>query len=655
MYDGYMSKTLETLNEEQRKVVLATRGPVLVLAGAGSGKTRALTHRIAYLLEQQIARPEEILAVTFTNKAAKEMKQRVHDLLGGKWPTPRAISTFHALGVRILREQYQHGSRSKGFIVFDAQDSERLVRQVMQEQGISKKDWSPTALKHRISTAKNSWQSPSDIEARAGSLADEILARVWREYEKKIKQNDAYDFDDLLIYPVRLLQQVEEVRRFYSNLWRWLSVDEYQDTNPIQDELLRLLLGPEQNICAVGDDYQAIYSWRGANVDHILKFEKRFPGCTTVYLTQNYRSTPAILEGANLVIAENIQQKHKELWTEANSGQPVGVASLPSDHYESMFVRREIEQQVAQGGSLKDCVVLYRTNAQSRLFEEQFLTHRMPYTIVGGYRFYERREVKDALALLNFYVNPGSSLALARIAETMWKGVGRKTLEKWEKDRGDESFEVLLEKEAGRRPAVRTFVKTVRMARERKFERTSDLLKFLVMKSGYAEWLKAQVDGDERWENVEELFNVASVHAEPAEFLSEVALLSDLDTMEGEQDRVTCMTLHAAKGLEFNNVWLVGCEEGLLPHNNSLLEQRLLEEERRLMYVGMTRAKKRLVLTWAAIRYLHGARTPQTPSRFLKALEDVLAPIDVYQQDEVNQGEGSDDLIDFVPRRNFDW
>lgn len=619
-----MSKLLAELNPEQRQVVETVHGPVLVLAGAGSGKTRALTHRVAYLLEQQLARPSEILAVTFTKKAAQEMKHRVQRLL--PWPisVPTAISTFHSLGARILREHPSHLPRTARFTVCDASDSERLVRLALSELGLSSREWQPAVLKARISAVKNAGQTPEDVETAARRPADEVLARVYARYGSLLAKHDAFDFDDLLLEPLKLLEREATVRVTYQNRWRFISVDEYQDTNPPQDRLLKLLLGKEKNICVVGDDYQAIYSWRGAKVDHILRFEKEFPGCAVVYLTQNYRSTPTILKAANTVIAENIGQKHKKLWTAATQGEPVQIIALGSDREEARFVRQVIEQVRSDGGKLEECVVLYRTNAQSRAFEEEFLAHRLPYVIVGGWRFYERREIKDALAFLQFWVNPRSSLGLRRIAEALWRGIGPKTISRWEaaSTATEQSLEEYLSTQFTGQPIIGPVLRAFSSGRRQSFATVADLLKHLLSKSQYLTWLERQPDGEERQQNIDELLNVTATYADPGVFLEEIALLADVDTLEREHDRVTCMTLHASKGLEFKHVFLVGCEEGLLPHINSLDSAAQLEEERRLMYVGMTRAQQTLVIIHAATRFVRGELHSQLPSRFLEALPE---------------------------------
>lgn len=619
-----MSKLLAELNLEQRQVVETIHGPVLVLAGAGSGKTRALTHRVAYLLEQQLARPSEILAVTFTKKAAQEMKQRVQRLLPRQLNVPTAISTFHSLGARILREHTSHLPRTSHFTVCDAADSERLVRLALSELGLSPREWPPAVLRARISAAKNAGQTPEDVEIVARRPADEVLARVYPRYEALLAKHDAFDFDDLLLEPLKLLEREVTVRVTYQNRWRFISVDEYQDTNPPQDCLLKLLLGKEKNICVVGDDYQAIYSWRGAKVDHILRFEKEFPGCAVVYLTQNYRSTPTILEAANTVIAENAGQKHKKLWTAVTQGEPVQIVALGSDREEARFVRQAIERVRSDDGELNECVVLYRTNAQSRAFEEEFLAYRVPYVIVGGFRFYERREIKDALAFLQFWANPRSSLGLRRIAEALWRGIGPKTISRWEaaSTAAGQSLEAYLATQLTGQPTIGPVLRAYSSGRRQSFSTVADLLKHLLSKSQYLVWLERQPDGEERQQNIDELLNVTATYAHPGVFLEEIALLADVDTLEREHDRVTCMTLHASKGLEFKHVFLVGCEEGLLPHVNSLSSAATLEEERRLLYVGMTRARQTLTIMHAATRFVRGELHSQLPSRFLEALPE---------------------------------
>ncbi len=638
-----MNDVLTGLNPEQQRVVLTTHGPVLVLAGAGSGKTRALTHRIAHLIQQGIARPEEILAVTFTNKAAMEMKHRIMTLLGSRSLSPQAVSTFHSMGVKILREQANFHTRSRGFSILDSKDTEKLVRRILKKEGYSLKEWGSSAVRGMVSKIKQEYVD-SPVFTDAENPREEMIQKVFPQYEHMLAEHNAYDFDDLLRVPLRILRSLPAIREAYQFRWRFISVDEYQDTNAIQDEIIALLLGKEQNICVVGDDYQAIYSWRGANVDHILQFEARHPNCTTILLTQNYRSTPNILEAANAVISHNIEQKHKTLWTTEKEGDAVEVSLLPSDRAEARSVCDAIRQYAGNTGSLKDCAVLYRTNAQSRLMEEQFLTHRVPYTIVGGFRFYDRKEIKDALSLMSFYLSPSSRVHFERVADALLSRVGPKTIDKWEtiaKQQGI-SLQAYLEYMSERKD-VSSIIRTFQRAREQEFEHVSDLLRFLIDSTGYLDTLKNLPDGKEREENIQELFNVASAYTSTETFLEDTALLSDIDKLDETSDRVTCMTLHASKGLEFPVVFIIGCEEGLLPHNNSLGNPASIEEERRLFYVGITRARKHLTISHAAYRYTGGEMTPQAPSRFLDHL-----PESVHSTSENTFDTHTNDVSDFL-------
>ncbi len=625
-----MQDPLSTLNDDQRQVAQTTEGPLLVLAGAGSGKTRALTHRIAYMLSKGLAHPSEILAVTFTNKAAQEMRHRIQDLVGSSALTPHHVSTFHGLGVRMLREQVGYHPRSRHFMIFDASDSERLVRQALKEQNVSLREWSPRVVRQVISSSKTVGTSAAEMLAAVQTERDDIIAKAYKRYEELLASHDAYDFDDLLIAPLRLLQNEASIRTKYQNQWKYVSVDEYQDTSPLQEELLRLLLRSDQNICAVGDDYQAIYSWRGAKVDHILSFERHYPNCTTIYLTQNYRSTPQILEAANEIISHNLAQKHKTLWTDGSAGDAVSLVQLMNDRAEVQHIRQQIESYLQEGGKMADCAVLYRTNAQSRLLEEEFLTHRIPYTIVGGFRFYDRREIKDAVSFLHMWVNPDSRLAVERIITTMLARIGPKTVERWHAAAqlsATPLIQYLHQTQAENRPALQKITATYHYTKARQYETVADLLRDLLNKSGYMDYIKEEDNSEERLENLEELFHVASAYDDPNVFLEDAALLSDIDTLEESSDRITCMTLHASKGLEFPVVFLVGLEEGLLPHINSFDSAAKIEEERRLMYVGMTRARKRLQITYASSRYRAGELVPQMPSRFLEHL-----PASVHKQ-----------------------
>lgn len=622
-----MTDPLKGLNEQQQKVVTTTHGPLLVLAGAGSGKTRALTHRLAYLMHEGIAAPGQLLAVTFTNKAAHQMRERLQALLGSSILIPGAVGTFHSIGARILRETGGAHGRGDSFTIVDEQDREKLIRQSINSCGYSTKDWNPRAIQQIISKAKNSLTRPQEIVESQPGQKEHVVAAFFEHYEKLLAHHHAYDFDDLLAVPVRLLQENPSLRSQYQSRWQWISVDEYQDTNPLQDTFVKLIAGPEHNICVVGDDYQAIYSWRGATVHHILTFEKEFTGCTTIYLTQNYRSTPQVLECANAVIAENLSQKHKTLWTNNPGGDTVRVIEMASDRHECAWVTTFVQERIARKEPLHDLVILYRTNAQSRLFEESFLTQGIPYTIVGGFRFYERREVKDALAFLHFFHNPDARLALTRIASCILRGIGPKTISRWEEAARQQRMPLRawLMQQNNASSSVRTLMNAYHDAMQvRKPGSTtvSLILKTLLTKSGYAAMLDRSPDAEERLANIEELYNVTSVYTDIGTYLEEVALLSDIDTLEEKRDRITCMTLHTAKGLEYPIVVIVGCEEGLLPHFKTVDETAAIEEERRLLYVGITRAKRQLMISYARQRYMHGTPSIQTPSRFLEHLPE---------------------------------
>lgn len=619
---------LTDLNEAQRKVVETTAGPVLVLAGAGSGKTRALTHRIVHILRTNLASPENVLAVTFTNKAAQEMKNRVHDLLENHGAAPPAISTFHSLGARLLREQWRLTNRPVSFTILDAKDAERLIKHALSALNLSSKQWPLRPLRERISQAKNSGETPQAMAASAAREFEEVAAQVYARYQTLLLKNHSYDFDDLLIEPIKLLKLNAAARDYYRNLWHYLSVDEYQDTSPIQEELLALLMNNDKNLCVVGDDYQAIYSWRGARVDHILNFAKKYPGCATIYLTQNYRSTAPILNAANKVIAENQHQMHKKLWTEHAGGAPISLLEFWHDRDEAQFVRRAIEQKRNAGARLKDFAILYRTNAQSRLFEEEFIKNRIPYIIVGGLRFYERAEIKDALSFLQLAVNPRAFIALNRLAGILAPGVGPKTVERLfttcleagaPLPQALADDHVLTERQvAALRPLARAF----EFAALNPTLTPDKLLEKMLAVSGYLQLLRAKPDGEDRLENIGELYNVAANFVSVTKMIEETSLLTSLDDAAPDRDAVWCLTLHAAKGLEFEHVFLVGCEESLLPHRNSIGSNMDLEEERRLLYVGMTRARESLCLTYAKERSLYGETSFQAPSRFLKIIAD---------------------------------
>jgi DNA helicase-2/ATP-dependent DNA helicase PcrA len=640
-----MTDLLRDLNEPQRQAVLVTEGPVLMLAGAGSGKTKALTHRIAYLVAEKQVRPGNILAVTFTNKAASEMRARVLKLLGHR-PDDRSylpfIGTFHAICVRILRRDHDTVGLSASFTIFDAGDSLSAVKQVMRQQGIDEKQFAPNLITNLISSAKNELIGPDRYVSYAKGSAQEVAAKVYPAYQALLTQANAVDFDDIIMKTVQLLRRPEALARWQAQ-FHYIMIDEYQDTNHAQYQLARVLAAKHHNICVVGDDWQAIYSWRGANFQNILDFEKDYPKAMVIKLEQNYRSTKNILDAAHAVISRNRVRSEKQLWTDAAGGEGVQVISAYDQDQEADLICQAIERtmrqnQAAQKGTqgmtpglgLRDFAVLYRVTAQSRSLEEAFLRHNLPYKIVGGTRFYERKEIKDALAYLRLLHNPDDVISFGRIVNLPPRGLGAKSLE-WlldYRDRHELSLLTTLQAASeidGLTPRAKAAVTQLSGLIQRLREAADNLplaalLKRILADSGYLAYLDdGSIQAGDRIENVKELQSVAETYNELGldGFLEEIALITDLDNYSTAADAVTLMTLHAAKGLEFPVVFMPGMEEGIFPHSRSHTDGSQLEEERRLAYVGMTRAKQKLYLLHATSRLLYGQIQHNPPSRFL--------------------------------------
>jgi len=640
-----MADLLRDLNEPQRQAVLATEGPVLMLAGAGSGKTKALTHRIAYLVAEKKVRPGNILAVTFTNKAAGEMRGRVLTLLGrrsddrGYLPF---IGTFHAICIRMLRRDHDHIGLTASFTIFDAADSLSAVKQVMRQQGIDEKQFSPNLISNLISSAKNELIGPDQYGNYAKGPAQEVAAKVYPAYQALLAQANAVDFDDIIMKTVQLLRQPEALARWQAQ-FHYIMIDEYQDTNHAQYQLARALAAKHHNICVVGDDWQAIYSWRGANFQNILDFEKDYPKATVIKLEQNYRSTKNILDAAHAVIARNRVRSEKQLWTDARGGEGVQVATAYDQDQEADMICNAIELIGRQSHALKrgagsltptlelrDFAVLYRVGAQSRSLEEGFLRHNIPYKIVGGTRFYERKEIKDALAYLRLVHNPDDVISFGRIVNLPPRGLGGKSLEHLLAYRRTHDLPLLDALKAageidGLTPRAKNAVIQLYELIQRLRQAADNLplaalLKRVLTDSGYLAYLDdGSIQAGDRIENVKELQSVAETYDEMGldGFLEEIALITDLDNYSTSADAVTLMTLHAAKGLEFPVVFMPGMEEGIFPHSRSALDGSQLEEERRLAYVGMTRAKQKLYLLHATSRLLYGQIQHNPPSRFL--------------------------------------
>ena len=633
----------DKLNEPQREAVYHTDGPLLILAGAGSGKTRVLTHRIAYLIGERDVDAWNILAITFTNKAAEEMRQRVDNLVGfgaeSVW-----VSTFHSACVRILRRFIDRLGYENHFTIYDTDDQKTLIKEVCRKVDVDTKVFKERSLLSAISSAKNEMILPDEFELNAGGdFAKMKIAKVYREYEAQMRANNALDFDDLLVKTVQLLQTQPDVLESYQERFRYIMVDEYQDTNTVQFQLVSLLAGKYKNLCVVGDDDQSIYKFRGANIRNILDFEHEFPDAKVIKLEQNYRSTGNILNAANSVIANNRGRKEKSLWTENGEGELIRLRQFDTAFDEADFIGEDIKSAVRQGGSYNDSAVLYRTNAQSRLLEEKFIAMNIPYKIVGGVNFYARREIKDLLAYLKTIDNGRDDVAVRRIINVPKRGIGLTTINRIQEsatERGIGFYEALLApgliagvgRSATKLDSFAALIEYFKTLAEEM--NITDLLQEVIEKTGYIESLENE-DKEEaktRKENIDELISKAATYEESCQdkdekatlsgFLEEVALVADIDSLDEDQEYVVLMTLHSAKGLEFPRVYLAGMEDGLFPGYMSINagDREELEEERRLCYVGITRAEQELTLTSARRRMVHGETQYNPMSRFVKEI-----------------------------------
>ena len=620
------------LNDSQKQAVLATDGPVLILAGAGTGKTKALTHRVAYLIREKNVAPGNILAVTFTNKAAKEMKARVAILVGGS--TQPTMGTFHSICARIMREDGHYLGYKRSFTIFDTADSQSAMKQAMSQIVLEDKKVTASTLLTYISSAKNELMGPKKYATVASGYFQEIAAKAYPVYQDNLKRNDALDFDDLLMQTVVLFQKFPEILEKYQKRWKYNHIDEYQDTNHAQYLFAKLLAAESQNLCVVGDDWQSIYSWRGANFRNILDFERDWPEAKVVKLEENYRSTKVILDAAHNVITKNENRSDKKLFTQNEAGIPIITIDACDEHNEAQTIIRESERLVREESyKLNDIVVLYRTNAQSRSIESEFVRFRVPYRIIGGFRFFERKEIKDIVGYLRVISSDSDWVAFERIINVPGRGIGDTTIKKLiEFGRlNNLHISALLDRvpEMGLGPkqigSLTDFARLLKIFRNSaEIETLPELVALVIKKSGYEEHLNdGTTVGDERVENVRELLSVAveyiNTHSEAKleEFLEEMALVADIDNWNPEEEAITLMTLHAAKGLEFKAVFMAGMEENLFPHANSSYDNEQLEEERRLCYVGITRARERLYFTLANTRMLYGKTLSNSPSRFL--------------------------------------
>lgn len=639
MAQSLTERLLAGMNKEQRQAVLTTEGPLLILAGAGSGKTRVVTHRIAYLMAEKGVSPYNILAITFTNKAAREMKERVEGLVG-----PQAeeiwISTFHSLCARILRRDIDRLGYDRHFSILDTQDQLAVVKECLKRLNLDEKRFNPRGLLASISAYKNELKTAEQISNLTGNYYDEIVAEVYALYEVLLKENAALDFDDLIMKTVELFKEAPDVLDYYQRKFQYIHVDEYQDTNRAQYELIKQLSAFHNNLCVVGDHDQSIYRWRGADIGIILSFEEDFPQAKVIKLEQNYRSTQRILNAANEVIKHNVTRKEKKLWTANPMGSKITYYQAENEHDEAYFIAKEIMAEVEGGRNWRDFAILYRTNAQSRVLEEVFVKANIPYQIIGGVKFYERKEIKDILAYLRLIANPHDDLSFKRIINVPKRGIGQATLDKVEAfalREGLSLFKSLAhadEMDLNKRAAkqIKGFYEQIsQWAQQAEYLSVSELASLVIEGTGYKLALieEGTLEAKGRLENVEEFLSVTMEFEKKSEdkslpaFLDDVALVSDIDQLDEEgSNAVMLMTLHAAKGLEFPVVFMVGMENNLFPHSRSALDEAELEEERRLAYVGITRAREKLYLTNARWRTIFGQTVSNPPSCFIAEIPD---------------------------------
>lgn len=648
------NKLLNGMNPKQKEAVLATEGPLLIMAGAGSGKTRVLTHRMAYLLEEKQVNPWNILAITFTNKAAKEMKERVIRLVGtvgnDMW-----VSTFHSMCVRILRREAEQIGYSKNFTICDQSETKSLMKRIIKEQNLDPKKFEPKMILARISNAKNELQSPKEFANGHDHYFDNIIAECYQAYQRALENAQSMDFDDLIMLTVKLFEEHPETLTYYQNKFHYIHVDEYQDTNYAQYKLVQLLAQKFKNICVVGDADQSIYGWRGADMENIMNFEKDYKAAQVILLEQNYRSTKKILQAANDVIQNNQNRKDKKLWTDNPEGEEIIYYRAQSEHDEARYIFSVMQEEVRKNQrKYGDFAILYRTNAQSRVVEDTLVKSNIQYKMVGGHKFYDRKEIKDILAYLRLIANPADDLSFNRIINVPKRGIGNVSLEKLYEFANEYNFSyfeaaknVQLSPLSGRASKeISSFHRVLQeLQNMSEFISITELVEELLKKSGYMESLKAEntLESEARIDNVNEFLTVTQefekTTSEPTsltDFLSDLALVSDLDQVEEiPQEEVTLMTMHAAKGLEFPVVFIIGVEEGIFPSFRSLMEEHEMEEERRLAYVGITRAEKQLYLTNAYSRMLYGRVQNNPASRFLEEMDPSLLKTNTTPKSEI--------------------
>ena len=621
---------LENLNEMQIKAVKHKDGPLLILAGAGSGKTKVLTTRVAYLIESGI-KSSNILAITFTNKAAKEMKERIEALVG---KTSLWASTFHSFGVKILRENYDKLGYKNNFVIMDSDDSLTLIKKIIRDLGYDPKKFSPYMIRNKISSNKNEFVMPEEYKKFVHGEEDDIVYKVYKKYQEILFNNNSVDFDDLLILPIKLFKENPEVLEYYQEKYKYILVDEYQDTNEAQYQLIKMLASKYRNLACVGDNDQSIYAFRNANYKNILNFEKDYPDATVIMLEQNYRSTKTILNAANSVIKNNVFRKDKNLWSDNEEGEKITFYKAYDETDEVFYIIRKIKELISAGASYKDIAILYRTNAQSRVFEQEMLRQNMPFRIVGSFYFYSRKEIKDLLAYLRLIHNTDDNISLERAINTPKRGIGPKTISEIEQNASFYNTSMFEAIKDGRALEFKNTI--LELKKDLEDCSLTEFIDKVLDKSGMRKALKEEksLEADIRLENLEEFKSVTKTFEEEVgtvsleDFLLEISLVSDIEEYKDDPNRITLMTVHSVKGLEFPVIFIVGAEEGLFPHKNSYSPDEL-EEERRLMYVAITRAMKKLFITCTKKRMLYGVESPSVLSRFVREIdEDLIEELD---------------------------
>lgn len=633
---------IEGLNDRQKEAVLYNDGPLLIIAGAGAGKTKTLTTKIAYLIEEGLAKPYNVLAITFTNKAAKEMKDRLYALIGDLAKKVQ-VSTFHSFGLKLLRENYQKLGYEANFVIMDSDDSLTVVKKIVKDLGYDPKIYNPRAIRNKISNCKNEMMTPEMYERYAVSDYEKVMHQVYEKYEDKLKKNNSVDFDDLLLLPIKLFKENPSVLQDYQELYTYILIDEYQDTNEAQYILSKMISAKNRKITCVGDDSQSIYSFRGANYKNILNFEKDYQDAKTILLEENYRSTSTILDAANQVIKNNKQRKDKNLWTSRGKGEKIKYYRAYNEKDEAQYIIRKVKELRNKDVEYKDIAVLYRTNAQSRVLEEEMLKENMPYRVIGSFYFYSRKEIKDLIAYLRLIHNSKDNVSLLRVINTPKRGIGLKTIENLTTKADSENTSIYEAISSGKELE---FKKTIEQLKSLAEELTlTELIDKVLDASGMRQDLESEktLESEVRLENLEEFKSITKSFEEREglisleDFLLEISLISDVEEYKDDPNRISLMTVHSVKGLEFNHVFVVGMEEGIFPHMNSLMETSELEEERRLCYVAITRAKDDLHLINARRRTLFGKEQINPVSRFIGEISPDLMETNIKEEQSVKE------------------